>query len=252
MLGGGGGGKKNRQKERRLMKGFNIAPPGSTGSLAPVAEFSTSFDNFDQQHEILTSTLSTLFTPTFMHKKPPYGSERSASGNGGGGDSCNSMDSPPSSLSMLPTAAAAPTVAAPAPSKYNKSTLKLYNKRIVGHKKKWGTLIEAAKVGNVSKMLGRSKSEDSVCNSSTNSLPIHGQVHVSYAQNCGQHFYSGVTGEEATANVPGNNNIVGAGSSALAAMAASGNHGTKATNGVGTHIFHTTSGKLYLESNKKM
>ncbi|KAK6616864.1 hypothetical protein RUM44_005302 [Polyplax serrata] len=34
------GGKKNRQKERRLMKGFNIAPtPGSGVPLAPVAEF---------------------------------------------------------------------------------------------------------------------------------------------------------------------------------------------------------------------
>lgn len=227
------------------MKGFNIAPPGSTGSLAPVAEFSTSFDNFDQQHEILTSTLSTLFTPTFMHKKTPYVSERSASGNGGG-DSCNSMDSPPSSLSMLPTAAAVPSPAPTAPSKYNKSTLKLYNKRIVGHKKKWGTLIEAAKVGNVSKMLGRSKSEDSVCNSSTNSSPVHGQVHVTYAQNCGQHFYSGVSGEETSANVSGNNNLAATGASALATMATSGNHATKATNGVGTHIFHTTTGKTHL------
>lgn len=33
---GGGGGKKNRQKERRLMKGFNIA---TAGPLAPVDEF---------------------------------------------------------------------------------------------------------------------------------------------------------------------------------------------------------------------
>ncbi|KAK6630213.1 hypothetical protein RUM43_015006 [Polyplax serrata] len=39
-LGAGSGGKKNRQKERRLMKGFNIAPtPGSGVPLAPVAEF---------------------------------------------------------------------------------------------------------------------------------------------------------------------------------------------------------------------
>lgn len=37
----GTGGKKNRQKERRLMKGFNIAPQPSTNSaiLPPVAEF---------------------------------------------------------------------------------------------------------------------------------------------------------------------------------------------------------------------
>lgn len=39
------GGKKNRQKERRLMKGFNLAPPGTPGvnTLPPVAEFMSSF-----------------------------------------------------------------------------------------------------------------------------------------------------------------------------------------------------------------
>ncbi|GBP07503.1 Transient receptor potential-gamma protein [Eumeta japonica] len=44
---GGGGGKKNRQKERRLMKGFNIAPGAS---LAPVDEFLASL-----HHEIFYS-----------------------------------------------------------------------------------------------------------------------------------------------------------------------------------------------------
>ncbi|XP_058981607.1 transient receptor potential-gamma protein-like isoform X1 [Musca domestica] len=177
---GGGGGKKNRQKERRLMKGFNIAPPGSTGSLAPVAEFSTSLDNFEQQHDILSSTLSNLFTPNFMQKKATFCAS----------DSFNSMESPPPSLiSTVNTVQSA--------NKYNKSTLKPYNKRIAGHKKKWGTLIEAAKVGNVSKMLGRSKSEDSVCNSSTTSSPVHGQVRVTYSQN-GQSYYNSSNSNEST------------------------------------------------------
>jgi transient receptor potential cation channel subfamily C member 4 len=38
--GGGAGGKKNRQKERRLMKGFNVAPSIGSTSLTPVNEHS--------------------------------------------------------------------------------------------------------------------------------------------------------------------------------------------------------------------
>lgn len=201
------------------MKGFNIAPPGSTGSLAPVAEFSTSLDNFDQhqQHEILTSTLSNLFHPsTFMHKKATFCASESYS-----------MESPPSNLSSNSTVNTVQSA-----NKYNKSTLKPYNKRIVGHKKKWGTLIEAAKVGNVSKMLGRSKSEDSVCNSSANSSPLHGQVRVTYSQNCAPNYYNPTEVRQqnlsqnkdhlAPANiVPGVNMAVGGGS----------------------HFFHTSTGK---------
>lgn len=39
------GGKKNRQKERRLLKGFNLALPATAGmnTLPPVSEFGTSF-----------------------------------------------------------------------------------------------------------------------------------------------------------------------------------------------------------------
>lgn len=44
---GGGGGKKNRQKERRLMKGFNLA---TAGTLAPVDEFLASL-----HHEVRCS-----------------------------------------------------------------------------------------------------------------------------------------------------------------------------------------------------
>lgn len=126
----GGGGKKNRQKERRLMKGFNIAPPGSTGSLAPVAEFSTSLDNYDNQHEILSSTLSTLFTPNFMHKR-----QQSQAGSGGGGS-----ESPTTPTAPQGTQGAAMTASSQV-TKYNKSALKPYNKRIAGHKKRWGMCI---------------------------------------------------------------------------------------------------------------
>ncbi|KAH8404922.1 hypothetical protein KR222_010490 [Zaprionus bogoriensis] len=218
--GGGGGGKKNRQKERRLMKGFNIAPPGSTGSLAPVAEFSTSLDNYDNQHEILSSTLSTLFTPNFIHRRQNttvVGPESPTTPTLG------------SVLSPAPAAPGAPTASI----KYNKSTLK-YNKRIVGHKKRWGTLIEAAKVGNMSKILGRSKSEDSVCNTLQNSLPVHGQVRVTYAQNSPQHTY-GYHGA-------GDSSVVPEFSSLPATSRVS--TPTHTHLGAGTHFMHTTTGRL--------
>ncbi|KAM7351321.1 transient receptor potential cation channel gamma isoform 2-T2 [Cochliomyia hominivorax] len=226
---GGAGGKKNRQKERRLMKGFNIAPPGSTGSLAPVAEFSTSLDNFEQQHEILTSTLSNLFHPsTFMHKKATFCAS----------DSCSMESPPPPPTSTLSSNSTVNTVQST--NKYNKSTLKPYNKRIAGHKKKWGTLIEAAKVGNVSKMLGRSKSEDSVCNSSNNSSPVHGQVRVTYSQNCGPNYYN--PNEVRHHNLAQNKdhltpaNIV---------------PGVGVNVGGGTHFFHASTGLTAIAALKK-
>lgn len=58
----GSGGKKNRQKERRLMKGFNIVPTGggSTGTLAPVAEFIANLQAEPEQphHDLFGSTIS--------------------------------------------------------------------------------------------------------------------------------------------------------------------------------------------------
>lgn len=198
------------------MKGFNIAPPGSTGSLAPVAEFSTSLDNFDQQHEILTSTLSNLFHPsTFMHKKATFCTS-------------DSMESPPP-INSLSTIGTVQTT-----NKYNKSTLKPYNKRIAGHKKKWGTLIEAAKVGNVSKMLGRSKSEDSVCNSSNNSSPVHGQVRVTYSQNCAPNYYN--PNEVRHHNLTQNKDHLTPTTNIVPSVGV--NVGTAST-----HFFHTTTGK---------
>lgn len=223
------------------MKGFNIAPPGSTGSLAPVAEFSTSLDNFEQQHDILSSTLSNLFTPTFMQKKATFSA----------GDSFNSMESPPPSLiSTVNTVQSA--------NKYNKSTLKPYNKRIAGHKKKWGTLIEAAKVGNVSKMLGRSKSEDSVCNSSTVSSPVHGQVRVTYSQN-GQSYYNSNSNDSPATTTHGYNTPSSAVTphirkdhlKPLNVNGPLGVPGVTAGSAGGTHFFHTPTGKLSIYVNCK-
>jgi len=110
------------------MKGFNIAPPGSTGSLAPVAEFSTSLDNYDNQHEILSSTLSTLFTPNFMHKR-----QQSQAGSGGGGSESPTTPTAGQGGTQGPAIGVSTQV-----TKYNKSALKPYNKRIAGHKKRWG------------------------------------------------------------------------------------------------------------------
>nr|XP_023020264.1 transient receptor potential-gamma protein-like [Leptinotarsa decemlineata] len=74
----GTGGKKNRQKERRLMKGFNIAPQPSTSSasLPPVAEFIASLqqhhDDHHHHHDFFGSTLSGIFansTPRKLHQQ---------------------------------------------------------------------------------------------------------------------------------------------------------------------------------------
>jgi transient receptor potential cation channel subfamily C member 4 len=66
--GSGPGGKKNRQKERRLMKGFNIAPPpqNGTGNLTPVHELLLS----DQQsQDIFGTSFSGAFPPGITPRK---------------------------------------------------------------------------------------------------------------------------------------------------------------------------------------
>lgn len=55
------GGKKNRQKERRLMKGFNLAPPTTPATtLPPVAEFMSPYQQgqSDGNSEMYGSTFS--------------------------------------------------------------------------------------------------------------------------------------------------------------------------------------------------
>lgn len=126
----GSGGKKNRQKERRLMKGFNIAPPpGSTGSLAPVQEqFSTSLDQSDQAQ--LTQTLQNLFSNSFLNKNKS--ATQSCSTN-----NFNSFNSSTSTTSNGKDGTP-PVHEHIAGTKYNKNCLKTYNKRMSGQKKKWG------------------------------------------------------------------------------------------------------------------
>ncbi|XP_043484269.1 transient receptor potential-gamma protein isoform X3 [Leptopilina heterotoma] len=125
----GAGGKKNRQKERRLMKGFNIAPqPSGSGQLPPVAEFTASLQHShdeQQSHELFGSTLSGIFGSSIAPKRH-HTSTNSVPGLGSGGQRMNRES------------------------------------RSDSKKRRWGTIIEAAKAGRVSRLIGRSRSEDSV------------------------------------------------------------------------------------------
>ncbi|CAH2092331.1 unnamed protein product [Euphydryas editha] len=115
---GGGGGKKNRQKERRLMKGFNIAPGGS---LAPVDEFLASLhhEHGGAHGAAHHASLSALLGGRLR-------ASQSSLSDGGG-------------------AALGP------------------RRKPQPHKRRWGTIIDAARAARVSRLIGRSRSEDSVC-----------------------------------------------------------------------------------------
>lgn len=66
---GGAGGKKNRQKERRLMKGFNVAPSIASTSLTPLSEHSGSSPlEHHGSHEF--AALSGAFVPGITPRKP--------------------------------------------------------------------------------------------------------------------------------------------------------------------------------------
>ncbi|CAG9761861.1 unnamed protein product [Ceutorhynchus assimilis] len=137
----GTGGKKNRQKERRLMKGFNIAPQPSTASsgLPPVAEFIASLQGHHHEshhHDFFGSTLSGIFnsTPRKLTQHSSTVSSSQGSINEGHGHH------------------------------HHRGFGRLHMKRSHSHKRRWNTLIEAAKSGKVSRLIGRSRSEDSVCN----------------------------------------------------------------------------------------
>lgn len=144
MDGTGSGGKKNRQKERRLMKGFNIAPPpAATGSpLPPVSELMQTLS--EQNSQDYATTLTNLF-PGITPKKQLHGNQmhQYSSSQSSFGDTHHVM------------------------SKLGKFAPKFHTKRNVTHKKRWGTLIEAAKSGSA-RFIGRSRSEDSVCNTPSN------------------------------------------------------------------------------------
>ncbi|XP_055594063.1 transient receptor potential-gamma protein isoform X2 [Uranotaenia lowii] len=144
--GGGVGGKKNRQKERRLMKGFNIAPapaPDSSQHLTPVSEFvspGSGEHHSHSPHELFAGVFGPGLTPKkALHQVNPMHQFSSQSQS-----SFGENNNPIHKLAKL------------AP--------KFHSKRPGSQKKRWGTLIEAAKHGSVSRFIGRSRSEDSVCN----------------------------------------------------------------------------------------
>lgn len=130
----GAGGKKNRQKERRLMKGFNIAPQPSSGGLPPVSELIMSSQEGDdhyhrpyshhqslnnsRQHEIPSNTLGGIFGPSSNRRN--LTSINGTTGN--------------SHAFSLQTQSR--------------------ESRNNSQKRKWGTLIEAARSGKVSRLIG--------------------------------------------------------------------------------------------------
>ncbi|VEN34848.1 unnamed protein product [Callosobruchus maculatus] len=155
----GTGGKKNRQKERRLMKGFNIGPQPSTSSasLPPVAEFIASLQQTTHHHhtgsqdshhhhhhtDFFGSTLSGIFAGATGHQRK---------GHIGG----STVSSSQGSINEG----------------HHHHHKRLNLKRSHSHKRRWGTLIEAAKTGKVSRLIGRSRSEDSVCNCSHDGVEV--------------------------------------------------------------------------------
>lgn len=118
---GGAGGKKNRQKERRLMKGFNVAPSLGSTSLTPVNESSSGFP-LDQQGSNEFSALSGLFGPGITPRKQVPGqtntlSQQLSTSQSSFGDSINPIHKP------------------------SRFAPKFHSKRNSGsHKRKWGNL----------------------------------------------------------------------------------------------------------------
>lgn len=101
------------------MKGFNIGPqPGGSGTLPPVAEFIASLQaqHEDPHHELFGSTLSGIFGPGTTTKKSPHHT----------------------STNSVPGLAIGP--------RQSRDT------RDGSRKKRWGTLIEAAKAGTKTRM----------------------------------------------------------------------------------------------------
>ncbi|KAF4523849.1 hypothetical protein B566_EDAN012550 [Ephemera danica] len=120
--GGGAGGKKNRQKERRLMKGFNIAPPPAATSSPHAGQAGADGASAVELIAGLQDAANAA-----KSKSPPVSGAR---------------------LTRLQRLAGA-TGSGP---------------KRESSKRRWGTLIEAARTGRVRRLMqGRSRSEDSVC-----------------------------------------------------------------------------------------
>ncbi|XP_037087479.1 LOW QUALITY PROTEIN: transient receptor potential-gamma protein-like [Pollicipes pollicipes] len=126
--GTGSGGKKNRLKERRLMKGFNLGsmhPPSAATAAAASRREST-----------LSATLTAALAP--------------------------------SSLTSASALEAAQEAGAKSPTFRLSRFARVAEQRLAKRemsKKRWGTLVEAAKNARVAKLLSRSRSEDSSCSS---------------------------------------------------------------------------------------
>lgn len=138
------------------MKGFNIAPtPASGAPLAPVAEFIANLQvepEISQHHELFGSTISGILGSCQTLPKKSNNLYRSLYGSSG-----QTPFAPPSNPGT-PSSSSHKSV--------SKLTPKFHaSKSGSGRKRRWGTLIDAAKSGKVSKLINRSRSEDSVCNS---------------------------------------------------------------------------------------
>lgn len=116
---GGAGGKKNRQKERRLMKGFNVAPSIGSTSLTPVNENSSGFPLDQGSNEY--SALSGLFGPGITPRKQVPGQtnplqQQLSTSQSSFGESINPIH------------------------KLSRFAPKFHSKRNGSHKRKWGNL----------------------------------------------------------------------------------------------------------------
>ncbi|XP_049807715.1 transient receptor potential-gamma protein-like [Schistocerca nitens] len=166
-MGTGSGGKKNRQKERRLMKGFNIAPaPQTSGApLGSVAELMASLAHHQSHalpahlHDLFGSTTSAIFAGSTPKKSPHH----SAAGLLSPGLSAASADAHNGDHHRHRGG-------------WGRGR-RFHMKRSSSHKRRWGTLIEAARSGRVSRLIGRSRSEDSVCGCHSQGCPQHAHGH---------------------------------------------------------------------------
>lgn len=137
------------------MKGFNIAVPQHSNQLPPVAEFISGLPHQHSEphpphgYDVFGSTMSGLFGPGITQKKALHGNLHQFSSS-----QSSFGDTQTNSISMFGK----------------------LGKRMGSHKtgsggggsSRWGTLMKA---GSVSRFMGRSRSEDSVCNA-----PPHGQM----------------------------------------------------------------------------
>ncbi|XP_014255140.2 transient receptor potential-gamma protein isoform X2 [Cimex lectularius] len=159
--GTGAGGKKNRQKERRLMKGFNIAPPpsSSNSSNLPVAEFIAALQKSSSNENLSNAGPGRLGGNQSLDLEIRCRPERrivlfepqrwggNNSGSPGWITAIRVGTGPGMSIRR----------------KYKDNLSRLMFKAGSGKKRRWDSLIEVAKTGKVGRFISQSRSEDSVC-----------------------------------------------------------------------------------------